>query len=111
MVAVTGVLIPTVLTGGVTPTTGLVDITKSVVAVTTNSKTTANLLVVLRDTHQGERVAPTALLATGRQDHRRAVGSDRDPDCDRLSQSVSGCAAENHVRGCRDQPSAEVSHE
>jgi len=51
------------------------------------------------DTHEGERVAPAALLASGRQDYRRTVGSNRDLDFDRLGQSLSGRITENHVRG------------
>src|SRR5439155_8115057 len=48
-------------------------------------------------TRTKENAAPAALLARGRQDDRRTVGSDRDPHCDRLGQSVSGCAAEDLV--------------
>src|SRR6266404_4064001 len=69
------------------------------------------LLDVLRDTHQGERAAPAALLAPGRQDHRRAVGSDRDSDCDRLGHGVSRPVAANHLRRCRDQQTAGLLNE
>ena len=51
------------------------------------------LLVVLRRANQEEHLAPTALLASRRQVHGRALGSDRHPGRHRIGPSVSGPVA------------------
>ena len=65
-------------------------------------------LGLLRGAHQVERLAPAALLASGGQEHRRALGSDRHSDVLRVGLGVSGLAAARELLRRRDQQAIEV---
>lgn len=58
--------------------------------------------------HQVERAAPTALLASGGQDHGRALGSDGDSVVVRIGLGVSRCAAACELLRRGDQQATEI---
>ena len=66
------------------------------------------LLVVLRRANQEEHLAPTALLASRRQVHGGALGSDRHTDCPRIGPSLSRLVAAGQLLRRRDEQAAEV---
>jgi hypothetical protein len=65
-------------------------------------------LGLLRRARQVERVAPTTLLASGGQEHGRALGSDSDSDILRIRLSVSRCPAARKLLRRGDQQAAEI---
>ena len=66
------------------------------------------LLVVLRRTNQEEHLAPTALLASRRQIHGLALGSDRHTDCHRIGQGLPGPVAAGQLLRLQDEQAATV---
>src|SRR5712691_11926499 len=58
--------------------------------------------------YQIECASPTTLLASGGQEHGRALGSDRHSDILRIGLGVSGCTAARELLRRGDQQAAEV---
>ena len=68
-------------------------------------------LELQRRAHQIQRPAPAPLLASGGQDHGRALRSYGHSDRHRFSEGVSGRAAARELSGCGNQEAVQVSHD